>query len=181
MISTEETMKKTAQFERPIEEMEWLRMATLLDTEGSIQIKKSKSAVKWGCRAPNHTLQITVTNTDPRIPLWCKSIFGGCISFRRPPKQHHRKIYRWATACGRAAIILSGCLPYFLTKRNQAEIAIASRDTIRNIGMKGHSEETLRIREAAYLKLQDMKREEFDPTSEHAEVLAQLDPRSTQN
>jgi hypothetical protein len=173
-------MQKQKQFDRPIEEMEWLRMATLLDTEGSIQIKKSMSAMNFGCRVPNHTLLVTVTNTDPRIPLWCKSVFGGAVSFRRPPKQHHRSIYRWAVGCAHAAAVLSGCLPYFLIKRNQAEIAIASRDTVRNVGGKGHSKETLRIREAAYLKLQDAKREEFDPTAAHAEVLEQLDPRSTQ-
>ena len=173
-------MKKTVEFERAIEEMEWLRMATLLDTEGSIQICKINAAVKFGCRVPNHHLQVTVTNTDPRIPLWCKSVFGGSISFRRPPKAHHRKIYRWTVGCARAASILIGCLPYFLTKRDQAEIAIASRDTVRNVGGKGHTKETFLIREMAYLRLQELKREEFDPTPAHAEVLAQLDVRSTQ-
>jgi len=172
-------MKKFIQFEREIEPMEWLRMATLLDTEGSIQIKRLESAVRHGCRNANHQLQVTVTNTDPRIPLWCKTVFGGSVTFRHPPKAHHRKIYRWTSGTARACAVLIGCLPYFLIKKDQAEVAIAYRDTIRNCGKAGHTQEVFETREVARIKLQELKREEFEPTMEHAEVLAQLDPRST--
>jgi hypothetical protein len=172
--------KRFTKFDRDIEEMEWLRMATLLDTEGSIQIKKLNCALKRGCRQPNHQLQVTVTNTDPRITLWCKAVFGGSISFRRPPKSHHRCIYRWCAGTARGEAVLIGCLPYFLIKRDQAEVAIASRDTVRNCGVIGHDDATIAKREAARIKLQDLKREEFSETEAHAQVFAQLDPRSTQ-
>lgn len=172
-------MKRFTQFDREIEPMEWLRMATLIDTEGSIQIKKLNAAVKWGCREPNHQLYVLVTNTDPRIPLWCKAVFGGSVTFRTPPKKHHRRIYQWTAGTSRACAVLEGCLPYFLIKRDQAEIAIAYRDTIRNVGCVGHTKETIERREEARVRLQEMKREEFEVTPEHKQVVSQLNERST--
>lgn len=174
-------MKRFTQFDRLIEDMEWLRMATLLDTEGSIQIKKLKAAVKWGCRQANHQLQVTVTNTDPRIPLWCKTIFGGSVSFRRPPQNYHRKIYRWSAGTSRAEEVLRGCLPFFLIKSDQAKVALAYRETVvqKKYFRAGISSSVVKRREDLRIELQDLKRKEFEPTSEHAEVLAQLDPRST--
>ena len=74
---------------------------------------------------------------------------------------------------------MEGCLPYFLIKRNQAEIAIAYRDTIRNVGCVGHTKETWEEREKARVLLQELKREEFGITPEHEEVVCQLNERST--
>lgn len=174
------TTRRFTEFDRPIEDMEWLRMATLLDTEGSIQIKKLLAAVKYGCRQANHQLQVTVTNTDPRIPIWCKSVFGGSISFRKPPKSHHRRIYRWSAGTARGQAVLIGCLPYFLIKRNQAEVAIAYRDTVaqKKYFRAGLSEDVFAERERLRIELQDLKREEFETTDEHKDIVEQLDPRS---
>jgi hypothetical protein len=157
--------------------MEWLRMATLLDTEGSIQIKKLRVV---GCRGPNHQLQVTVTNTDPRITNWCKAVFGGYISFRMPPKAHHRRIYRWSATTKRAEEVLRGCIPFFLIKADQARLGLAYRETVvhKKYFRAGLEDGVVEERERLRIALQDVKREEFGATDEHKQIVAQLDPRS---
>jgi len=75
-------------------------------------------------------VEVSVANADPRLMQWLKIRFGGNINRSDPPTANKKKhaIYKWYTACSVSHEILKGCLPYFVIKRNQAEIAISFRE-----------------------------------------------------
>ncbi len=104
-------------------------MAAYIDADGCIDIHLHKSTV-GGELAPRHLLQIAMTNCDPRLIVWCKTTFScGTICVRRRGGKH-RTNYVWACHSKKAQTILEGCLPYFIVKREQAEVALAFRKTI---------------------------------------------------
>jgi hypothetical protein len=94
-------------------ECDWVRLATLIDTEGNLHITGKKT----------FDLQITVPNTDVRLPIWCQTRFGGfvCLNEYKP---RHKKTYRWKAAGPLARVIINGCFPYFISKREQAKVCV---------------------------------------------------------
>jgi hypothetical protein len=63
----------------------------------------------------------------------------------------------WLVVAKTAAEVLQGCLPHFLLKREQAELGLMFQKTIKRIGVKGHSEETMQLREAYKRQLSILK------------------------
>lgn len=105
-----------------ISEIDWARAAAFLDGEGSIYI--AKGYVKGSLSG--HQLCLDVTNTDPRLPIWFQERFGGTVSIHsKKSKTNRRQAFRWRSRCNVASDVLRGCLPYFLLKRDQAEMALA--------------------------------------------------------
>lgn len=115
----------------PISQIDWARLAAFIDGEGTIVIAKARSIYTQ--------LTIRVVNTDPRLPLWCKSIFGGKVYAATYSKTNVKRAYVWTTQAKKAEEILRGCFPYFLIKREQAEVALAYRETFDHI--KGNTPE----------------------------------------
>lgn len=108
---------------------DWIRLAAFIDGEGSILInklgtkKRHRLLGKW-------MLRVVICNTDPRLPRWCQDTFGGGFTIGyRPKKPNHRMQYKWLVSTKQAQWILEGCMPHFLIKREQAEIALAFRST----------------------------------------------------
>jgi hypothetical protein len=113
-----------------IQQTDWARLAGLIDGEGCVRIEtilhgKNRKRPFW-------QLNLAIPNVDPRIPLWCRTMFGGTIH-KRVYKNGSgwRTCYTWYASQGKAERILANCLPYFIAKREQAEIALAFRGTIR--------------------------------------------------
>ena len=121
--------KRFKQPEIPPSEMDWLRLAAFIDGEGSILMTerhyKNKS---WD----SMYIRVVLCNTDPRMPKWCRDTFGGVFVLgdkRRKP--NHRQSYKWHVSTRHAEWVIRGCLPYFLIKREQAEVALAFQETVR--------------------------------------------------
>lgn len=97
---------------------DWVRLATLIDTEGNFHITGKKTL----------DLQITVANTDVRLPNWCQTHFGGfvCPNDYKPVL---KKTYRWKTAGPLAREIINGCFPHFISKREQAKVCVEFAET----------------------------------------------------
>lgn len=113
--------------------MEWAKLAAFIDGEGTIVIIKA--------RLHYTQLVVRVANTDPRLPLWCRDIFGGkayAQSLNRKSSSS-RRCYVWTVQSQKAEDILRNCLPHFLLKREQAEVALAYRATFRH--RKGNTPE----------------------------------------
>ena len=72
-------------------------------------------------------MQVVITNTDPRLMVWCKDTFGGFVVSSDRGK--NKRYYKWCAHSKACAELLTNCLPYFIIKRAQAEIAIAFRKT----------------------------------------------------
>lgn len=106
-----------------IAEMDWVRLAAYLDGEGYIGIA-SKDKGKHA-----HHLTVSVGNIDPRLTTWLLHTFGGTIRECKF-KARVKRFWVWRVYGHQAAELLKQCLPYFIMKRDQAEVAIAFQGLI---------------------------------------------------
>jgi hypothetical protein len=113
---------------KQISEINWARLAAYIDGEGCIRIDLQNPPKGSGFSA-RHLLEVRVYNCDPRLLLWCRETFGGgnLKPVRKNPRLGHKQELVWYVGADVAERILQGCLPYFILKREQAEIAIAFR------------------------------------------------------
>jgi len=72
-------------------------------------------------------MQITIGNTDFRLSTWLMRTFGGGVGQCKSTVRK-KKYWYWHLSGQLAADALKGCLPYFIMKRDQAEIAIEFQD-----------------------------------------------------
>ena len=107
-------------------ELDLAKMAALIDSEGNISISTTKSNPSF------HSLQITVGNVQQTLLEWCRDHFGGAIYpvfYKKRPSFRRAPIKRWRIQGFNAAAMLERCLPYFIAKQEQADIAIAFQTT----------------------------------------------------
>lgn len=149
-------------------EMDWARLAAYIDGEGSImidrQVRKDSINLHFG-------LVIVIANTDPRLVLWGRERFGGRIYARSIRSAKHRMAYAWHISSSQAEYVLRGCLPYFLLKREQAEIGLAFRETYRmegslvRSGKKGWRSvpaSVIATRQELHQRIKELKHQDFD-------------------
>lgn len=103
--------------------VKWAMLAAYIDSEGTIRIA-SHARFHGRGSSPRHYLSVIVTNTDVLLMQWLKSNFGACVFEVAVPKKN-RRLYRWMANSRQAETIIRGCLPYFIVKRSQAEVALA--------------------------------------------------------
>lgn len=118
-------------------EIDWARLAAYIDGEGTIMIAKTN--IKTGLKNPQYVLTLIVANTDLRLIHWLNEKFTGQSYFSHSESQRKwskKTCYSWRLSEKRAAIVLERCLPYFIMKRQQAEIGLAYR-ALRDQGSKG--------------------------------------------
>jgi len=138
-------------------QIDWARLAAFIDGEGTIVIKSYK--VKYT------QLFIRIANTDPRLPIWCKDVFGGQLyaSDSNAIRKNGRRVYTWVLQSKKAELILRGCLPYFLLKKEQAEIALVYRKTFDHVKgltpLQDLTNETSLLRRHYQGELKRLKRE----------------------
>lgn len=125
------------QLKTGIKDVDWARLAAYIDGEGCINIHTNRGQVARG-KSRMHSLVIGITNTDPRLPAWILDTFGVGLCYRVPDSPSvSKKIaegkwqprFHWNITARLAAQILEGCLPFFVIKREQAEISIAFQKT----------------------------------------------------
>lgn len=110
--------------------IDWAQMAAYIDGEGCIGLYLYEKRRDGGKTRRNEYLFVTVVNTDPRLGEWCRDTFGG--RFREVPRVdrvRHKPCYEWKVNSNVAAHVLTGCLPFFKIKREQAEIGLAFQRT----------------------------------------------------
>lgn len=136
--------------------IDWARLAAFLDGEGSISVafathKAPRLASK---RTQYEYIRLTIANTDPRLIQWLVTTFGGKIRERVYTRNDRWKpAYWWTSSCVRAAEILQGCLPYFILKRERAELALALQATMKRCGRRGTPQSVIDERAAIKTKL----------------------------
>lgn len=122
-----------------VSDIDWARMAAFIDGEGHIRIGLTVHRTpKLSGRTHYECIDIIVTNCDPRLIQWLHQNFGG----RAYPKKQKlnprwRPSFCWTLSAVQAAAVLKGCLPYFVIKREQAELALAMQATMVKCGVKG--------------------------------------------
>lgn len=129
-----------------ITQIDWARLAAYIDGEGHICIAQQVHKAPFEGRGRYGYVSVVVCNTDVRLSDWFKVTFGGHVVMRglygpnTGRQQRWREMYNWQISNGRAAELLQKCLPHFLIKREQAEIAIAFQATCKRSGVKGTPE-----------------------------------------
>jgi hypothetical protein len=113
------------------DEIDFARLAAFIDGEGCILIHRQKqysrkSKPHW---RPHYIVQVVVTNISVKLVRWCKDNFGGFITPYVGGLNRKRQCFKWTAHSGECCEILMRCLPYFVIKRDQAEIAIEFRST----------------------------------------------------
>lgn len=115
-------------------EIDLAMMAAYIDGEGCITSTVASSS-KW--KNPSLSIELSIANTDPRLVDWCQKRFGGRIYRTIHKNPNWMDAYGWKVSCRQAREVLEACLPYFIIKREQAELAIALENTKARWGQRG--------------------------------------------
>jgi hypothetical protein len=139
-------------------EIDYARLAALIDGEGCIGIGKYQYRAK---HSPRYTVRCSIYNTDVRMVMWVRDLFGGKLRGRHRQK-NTKPCYEWHQEGPALTAILEKCLPYFLIKRTQAEHLIElqklqKRRGGRNPMLKVTPPDILTKKEALYRGLQTVK------------------------
>lgn len=116
------------------------------DGEGSVTIHENCRPSPRGKR-PNHTLQVSIGNTDPRVLIRLHSVFGGGLCYRERKNPRERKFCQWSVRAARALPFLEAIQPFVRMKCDQVAVAIAYQRTKCHHGPDEVSAETIAWRE----------------------------------
>jgi hypothetical protein len=103
-------------------------LAGIIDGEGTIGITEVTRPL-GDRRRVNSTFRayLSITMTEPTIPLLLAETFGGKVRTYPPRREGHKATMCWSIDSGRAAAACEQLLPYLRLKRQQAELVIAFR------------------------------------------------------
>lgn len=135
-----------------ISDTEAAYLAGFFDGEGSVTICCGKSAAR--ARNPNHILQVSVGNTDPKVIKWIQDKFGGSIHFRVRKKENWRNFAQWKQCATGASDFLKCILPFLRMKKDQANTAIAFQAAKEMKGPKIVPQDVLDWRESQRFEIQ---------------------------
>ena len=108
-----------------IEPLEWMRLAAFIDAEGTIRTGFTSKA-RTHCN-----IRVQIANTDPRLAQWLASLFGGKPCWVKFDNPNWRDPFYWNISSRHAEFVLRRVRPYLLLKGEQADLALAARETIR--------------------------------------------------
>lgn len=118
-----EKMKRVVDYDI-IPDIMWARLAAYIDGEGCIRIHSTGPNRKTGYRY--HGVLLIIGQKEPDLSSWLFENFGGFThggkAYGSRPVMHY-----WRASTQQAIEILKRCMPYFLVKGKQAEIALEYR------------------------------------------------------
>lgn len=137
-------------------------LAGFFDGEGCIYINKFQDKRKH-CRTKyQFALAVSVSNVDPRPLRLFRENFGGYI--RKKPQKNHPKwriAWEWKASSNAAEVFLQHALPYFINKKEEAELALEyKKDFVNHSGRRRTNEENEK-RDNYYKKMRLLKRREW--------------------
>jgi hypothetical protein len=133
-------------------------IAGFFDGEGYIQIAKKSPG--GHSRSP-YWLACSMANTHRGVLDEIQKITGGQVIFHKGAKTQHSPHYRLTFYTQHALNFLKAVQPYLVIKREEADLAIAFYEHIKESGFRGRgvklAEAELLIRHDYYLKMKAMK------------------------
>lgn len=118
-----------------VSQIDWARLAAFIDGEGHIRVVSKTQKVKRGVYRQEY-LELVITNTSPLLTQWLVRMFGGSVQ-SKTVNARCKPSWNWTTGSAHSADLLRGAFPYFIIKREQAELALAFYATMRRRGVKG--------------------------------------------
>ncbi len=113
----------------------WAWVAGIIDGEGAITIFLNRNRNPRG----RHQLMLRVQMADKKTIERIKEITNvGSLSVVRPRQQWHRVQYNWACGSKQSRAVLRLCLPWLVTKRQKALLALAFQDIVSLSDGRGH-------------------------------------------
>lgn len=104
--------------------------AGFVDGEGCIALVGRSQVIK-GITYKCFVLRLTVANTDLRTLIRLKGMFNGSVYAQNHKNRPQNKpCWVWNCAAANAEVALRTMLPYLLSKKEQAEVGILSRQHI---------------------------------------------------
>ena len=138
-----------------MDDLDLAYIAGFFDGEGSITIS---NRVASSCRSlsPNHTVTVSVGNTDPTVVSILHKEFGGSLSFAKAKRENHKDIYQWQISARGACVFLSAIRPFLKMKHKQADIAINFQESKPPYSKTRLTDEVIAWREEQKKKIQDL-------------------------
>lgn len=99
-------------------------LAGLLDGEGCILIMKTRPEKAARFVSPSYVLRVSIAMTHKETIEWIHNTFGGNFGLSRKAKNGWKAVWRWNFHSQKASDLLKLMLPYLITKRNEAIVAI---------------------------------------------------------
>lgn len=113
-------------------EIDFARLAAFIDGEGHIGIGRCRELRDHNGRV-NYKMWLCIANTDPRLMIWLRRFVVGNFYVHRSDRRGGRyPLYEWTVRSQEAVDLLSRLLPYFVMKRDQAELAIEFGRSLRD-------------------------------------------------
>lgn len=143
------------------EQLAWL--AGLIDGEGCISLTRRSPQNRARSVNYDYRLILKVTMCDLATIKRCREITGvGTIHTQAVQKKHYSKSYIWFCSTWDAELVIEALLPWFVTKKEEAEVALAflRLPMAKRGGAKGSSpmsEELLQKREEYWQRLRSLK------------------------
>jgi len=139
-------------------EADLIYIAGFFDGEGSITIHINGRRYSPRGVSPNHTLQVSVGNTDSLIPSWIYSLYGGSLTHRLPDNKRCKRVTQWTIRCSGALKFLEDIYPYLKMKRPQAEIAMNYQRNKKMCGPKKLMAEEIEWREKQRIDIRTLNK-----------------------
>lgn len=134
--------------------------AGIIDGEGTINIAKALRASERS-KSPNHQIRLTMTNTDESLVQEMKKFFkvGNVCNAKTPIGS--KEAYKYYTSNSDALSVIRQVLPYLITKKKQAMLAIDFDNSRTKLCQKGIPKQErkvpeieLQLREGFYRRMQ---------------------------
>ncbi|SRR6266566_1946651 len=104
-------------------------------------------------RSEQYQIAVVVTNTNPVLPLWLESVFGGSIANGRK-RERRKPSYDWWITGDAAVRLLDLVTPFLKLKAEQAKIVTAMRTLQVRLG----HEKSAPVLRVLKFKLSDLNR-----------------------
>lgn len=147
-------------YDKTLTNAELAYIAGFFDGEGSVTIHENSKPSPRG-KAPNHTLQVSIGNTDPVVLMWIQSIFGGGLGFRRNVRENERKFAQWVIRAASALPFLEAIRPFLRMKCDQVAIAITYQRSKSRRGPKAVTSQVIEWREAQRQTIRGLNKREW--------------------
>lgn len=100
-------------------------VAGIIDGEGYIGVNKKYYKIDNRPETISYVLRVCVKMTDKKTIEYIHELFNvGTITTSKNPTGNRRPTYGWVCSARKAKIILQRILPYLITKRERAKLAI---------------------------------------------------------
>lgn len=136
-----------------VSEIHWAQLAAFIDSEGCIRIHCNSPSRKTGHRY--HGIQVTIGQRDERLIDWLHEIFGG-HRYKSKVVEGRTTMAYWRVNTLSAVEVIKRCLPFFVIKREQADVALEYRMLVGSTTKRVSPEVRLQ-QEALRLRLDALK------------------------